>query len=381
MIRYVSLVLLAALTVTALQQLLQYNRLRKLYRPDFIRSRFREKMWRLYPLMPKPEDLRYVRTAALLEQAGFCFSVESFYLAKVCLMSAACISLVNIQVTSVNLQCQAVIDDLNYNRTAIEAYRMPESQRTIMEQTLFRSAREAVKSGRPTFENLSSAEGRALYVEYISQMISVSGKDVREDTQEMAERLYEKLVKVSRIETQYHPYVQAFLVSVVMFFLPNMLAAIKIRLIEDKRDWEVLHCINVFSIFGRLPPYSLKAVLSAMLLVSELYSSRLGTLLNGVKSGKAEAVFEQEMQTVENQELYELLALLKLSANTGFQGIADAADEMAEDYQNWMEVKNLKRRKTKQLYAMVPVAAAMLLAAVYFSYSLTILTNPSNFIK
>ena len=59
----------------------------------------------------------------------------------------------------------------------------------------------------------------------------------------------------------------------------------------------------------------------------------------------------------------------------------DSVDEMAVNQLKWLEVKNLRRRKLKQVIAMVPVVLVMLLAMVYFSYSLSTLSNPMNFIK
>lgn len=338
-------------------------------------------MWRLYPLMPKPGEKRYINAAALLANGGVSLSVESFYLIKICLFIVAFIFTINIQITNVGLNCRSIMTDLNFSRTAMDAYVASDPERVQLELYLFQAASEALDSASVSLKMLTDEDNRNIYTEYISNLISNSGISLKEDAVAAAKRLYLKLVTVRSIQSQYRFYLEAFLLSVAMFFMPNLIVISKIKLIEDKRDWEVLHFIYVFSIFGRLPPFSIKEVLSGMLLVSDLFKNLLSSLLNSLKSGKAEDAFKETLSKTDNQDIYELLEMLRLSINTGLLGIVDSVDEMAVNQQKWLEVKSMKRRKTKQVYAMIPVAAAMLLAAIYFSYSLSILTDPSYFIK
>jgi hypothetical protein len=154
-----------------------------------------------------------------------------------------------------------------------------------------------------------------------------------------------------------------------------------LKLIEDKRDWEILNYIYVFSIFGRMPPFNIKNVLSNILAISDIYRPIINEALNSIKSGKGEASFDSLLQRVENQELYELLEAMRLSMSTGLLNMVDNIDEMALNQLKWLEIKSIKRRKSKQVIAMVPVVLIMLMAMVYFSYSLSTLSNPMNFIK
>lgn len=72
--------------------------------------------------------------------------------------------------------------------------------------------------------------------------------------QETAERMYKKLIKIRTIETDYLIYLTSFILAIILYFIPNIIGHLKLILIEDKRDWEILNYIYVFSMFGRMPP-------------------------------------------------------------------------------------------------------------------------------
>jgi hypothetical protein len=122
-------------------------------------------------------------------------------------------------------------------------------------------------------------------------------------------------------------------------------------------------------------------VLSNIIAIADIYKPIINEALNSIKSGKGEAAFDNLLQRVENQELYELLEAMRLSMNTGLLNMVDNIDEMAMNQLKWLEIKSIKRRRSKQVIAMVPVVLVMLMAMVYFSYSLSTLSNPMNFIK
>jgi len=115
--------------------------------------------------------------------------------------------------------------------------------------------------------------------------------------------------------------------------------------------------------------------------ISDIYKPIINEALNNLNSGKGEEAFDNLLGKVENQELYELLESMRLSISTGLLNIVDNIDEMAVNQLKWLEIKSLKRRKSKQVIAMVPVVLVMLAAVVYFSYSLSTLSNPMNYLK
>ena len=133
--------------------------------------------------------------------------------------------------------------------------------------------------------------------------------------------------------------------------------------------------------FGRMQPFNIKNVLSNILVISDIYKPIVNEALNNINSGKGEEAFDNLLEKVENQELYELLESMRLSMNTGLLNIVDNIDEMAANQLKWLEIKSIKRRKSKQVIAMVPVVLVMLAAVVYFSYSLSTLSNPMNYLK
>jgi len=193
--------------------------------------------------------------------------------------------------------------------------------------------------------------------------------------------MYKKLIKIRTIETDYLIYLTSFILAIILYFIPNIIGHLKLILIEDKRDWEILNYIYVFSMFGRMPPFNIKNVLSNILVISDIYKPIINEALNNLNSGKGEEAFDNLLGKVENQELYELLESMRLSISTGLLNIVDNIDEMAVNQLKWLEIKSIKRRKSKQVIAMVPVVLVMLAAVVYFSYSLSTLSNPMNYLK
>jgi hypothetical protein len=275
----------------------------------------------------------------------------------------------------------SIISDLDIGRTLIDAAVVPDTENLQLERDIFKYIDTSLPKGKVTLKELKSKENSQMYIEYIEAQISSKWPGQREDAAAAAKRMYEKLIRTRTIEKDYTKYFTALAAAIFLYFVPNIAGNTKLKLIEDKRDWEILNYIYVFSIFGRLPPFNIKNVLSSILVVSDIYKPLITEALNSVKSGKGEAAFDSLLPRVENEDLYELLEAMRLSMSTGLLNIVDNIDEMAINQFKWLEIKSIKRRKSKQVIAMVPVVLVMLIAVVYFSYSLSTLSNPMNFIK
>jgi hypothetical protein len=381
LIQAFALALLIIAIILFAHQYYRYQKIKRLYRADYAKSSYLKGISRLLPLMPRYKSKRYRSTEGLIADSGLRISVEVFYLAKTALFIMGFAFLISIQTTNTFILYDGIINDLNIEKTFIDIAVKPKIEGLKLENELFTYVNTCIPRETVTLKELNDKENSQMYIEYLEAQIRSKWTSLEEDAGDIAKRMYKKLVRIRTIETDYTRYFTALVAAVILYFIPNIIGHIKLKLIEDKRDWEILNYIYVFSIFGRMPPFNIKNVLSNILAISDIYRPIINEALNSIKSGKGEASFDSLLQRVENQELYELLEAMRLSMSTGLLNMVDNIDEMALNQLKWLEIKSIKRRKSKQVIAMVPVVLIMLMAMVYFSYSLSTLSNPMNFIK
>lgn len=380
-IQALAIVLLAATIIVFTYQYLRYQKIKRLYRADYARSCYLRSIKRLLLFMPGYKSKRYRNTEALIIDSGFRISVEGFYLFKTMLFIISFVFFISIQTTNSIMLYDNIISNLNMEKTILDQDVYTDSHNLQIEKNIFTYIEDSMPLDKFALIELRDKQNSQMYIEYIDAKISNKWTDLPEDTARIAERMYKKLLWIRSIEINYPIYLTSLVLAVFLYFIPNIIACLKLKLIEDKRDWEILNYTYVFSIFGRMPPFSIKSVLSNVLVISDIYKPLITEALNNIKSGNGEAAFDNLLKRVDNEELYELLEAMRLSMSTGLLNIVDNIDEMAVNQLKWLDIKSIKRRKIKQVIAMVPVVLVMLLAMVYFSYSLSTLSNPMNFIK
>jgi len=373
-----------ALLITAasifVHQYFRYRKIKRLYRADYARKSCLKNISRFLILMPEYKSRRYRKTEGLIINSGLRISVEEFYLAKTLLFVLGFVFFISVQTTNNFIIYDYVISDLNMGKTFIDDA-APNDYTLQLEKEVFIHIDSSLPKGKAALKELRDVNNTPIYIEYIEAQIRGKWAELEEYSGEMAERMYKKLIKIRMIETDYLTYLTSFILAIILYFIPNIIGHLKLILIEDKRDWEILNYIYVFSMFGRMQPFNIKNVLSNILVISDIYKPIVNEALNNINSGKGEEAFDNLLEKVENQELYELLESMRLSMNTGLLNIVDNIDEMAANQLKWLEIKSIKRRKSKQVIAMVPVVLVMLAAVVYFSYSLSTLSNPMNYLK
>jgi len=375
------MVLAAAFFSAAVYYCFRYRRLKRMYRADYARASCMKSISRLLPLMPRCDSRRYRNAEALIIDSGLKVSVEGFYMAKTLLFLLGFAFFISIETTNVFLLYDRIVGDMNIGVPLLEQSGEKAAGSLRLEREMFGYFNASMAGADYTLDQLEDRKNYLIYLRHIEEEIRSRWSGLEESADITAQRLYKKLLKIRTLERDYTAYLTAILASVFMYFMPDLAAALKLKLIEDRRDWEVLNCIYVFSIFGRLPPFNIKSVLSNILLASDIYKPVMTEALNNIKSGKGEEAFDRLLQKVDNEELYELLEAMRLSISTGLLDMADNIDEMAANQLKWLDIKSIKRRKAKQVMAMLPVVLIMLLAMVYFSYSLSTLSNPVSFIK
>lgn len=380
-VQIVIIILLTAVISAAVYFFFRYRRLKRIYKADYARKSCIGSIGRLLPLMPRRNSRSYRHMEALIMDSGLRISVEGFQLLKTMLFILGLVFFASITTTNIFLHYDSIVSDMSIGVPLLEQSKKPVVTLVSVEKEVFVYFDKRMTGDKYSLDKLEDQKASLINIRRIKDEIRSRWGDLQEDPATTAGRIYKKLIKTRALEKDYAAYLSAIYAAVFLYFLPDAIAALKMKLIEDKRDWEILNCIYVFSIFGRMPPFNIRNVLSNILIASDIYKPMMTEALNSVKSGKGEVAFDNLLQKVDREELYELLEAMRLSMSTGLLGLMDNIDEMAANQLKWLDIKSIKRRKTKQVIAMLPVVLVMLLAMVYFSYSLSTLSNPMNFVK
>jgi hypothetical protein len=350
-------------------------KLQRLFNKDYIRFMGTKKRSRCYPFVPRRESKKYESTRSFLRATGWLLSVEDIYLWKWFLFSIALFILITIRTTNIHIQAEDILQDMNYRRNIIETLREDTSENIYLEKQVFELANDRLKDDKELYNVLN----KQTYVEYIEHLLEQKGMERGGESSGMASRLYYKILQIRMLQRSVAPYVYIFLVACLAYHLPDLLGQIKRKLIEDKKNWEILNCMIIFSIFGRMPPFSIQSILEHMIIATEVYKPLLEQLLEGIKKGGLqEGAFDSALESVDRDELYEIIETMKRAKQTGLVNSVEGMEDAIENTIKWIEIENISRRRTKMLYAMSSVAVVMALGCIYFAYALTVISNPAN---
>lgn len=354
------------------------HKLKKLYKQEYIKSINIKTVRKLYPLVPKLGSKKYKNTKKFLASIGWNISVEGIYLYKWILFASMFFMLVTIKTTNSTIAIKEIAQDINYNRNVIETLKVNTPNSLDAERELYNLVDKKLEINSDIYEK----QNKQKYIGDIEDLIVSHGIDTGENIRETAQRLYYKLLQTRLIKTGVSPYIYILLISALIYYLPDILGQIKCKLIEDKKNWEILNCLIVFSIFGRMPPYSVLSILEHMVIATEVYKPLLEGLIEGLKKGgDQEEAFDRALEAVDRDELYELIETMKLSRKTGLVNSVDNVDDTINNTIRWIEIENITRRRSKMLYAMSAMAIVMALGCIYFAYGLTIISNPANMLN
>lgn len=357
--------------------ILRNRKLRKLYKKEYIRSINIRTARKLYPFVPKENSKKYKITKKFIASIGWNISVEGIYLYKWVLFSFTFFMLVTILTTNSTLALKEIVQDINFNKTAIDTLKVNTEENIDLERKLYNLVDKKLRVSNDVYEKSNKQK----YISNIENLLLQQGVETGEDIRATAQRLYYKMLQTRLIENGFNPYIYIILISILAYYLPDILGQIKRKLIEDKKNWEILNCLIVFSIFGRMPPYSVLNILEHMSIATEVYKPLIENLIEGLKKGgNQEEAFNTALEAIDRDELYELIETMKLAKRTGLVNSVDDVDETINNTIKWIEIENITRRRSKMLYAMSAMAIVMALGCVYFAYGLTIISNPANMI-
>lgn len=375
--------MLLALILFTLYHFIQYKKLKKIYQDEHLKLYKIKVAHSLYPIVAKTDTKRYKKAQSLINAVGWNVSVEMFFIYKFILFIMSFILIVNVVVTNITNNVEDITKDCNYKRIMIEDSIKVTPESINKEVAMYNYVKNALKEKKISIKILSNIGGDNTIHDFVVDTLNNSNFRTDEDINIVAKRMLNKFIAISFLENDYLVYLFILLICSIFYLLPDYMAFIKYKLLEDKKDWEVLNFTYVCSIFGRLPPYKIENVLSNMLVVADTNKYIIKELLEGVKNGKGEKSFEEALSKIDDRdsEFYEILDTMKLALSIGFPKVIDSIDSLSNDMVKWLEVKNIKRRKSKKIIALIPVAIMVLLGALYFSYGIYSISNPMNFFK
>lgn len=351
------------------------RKLKHLFSKEYIKVIQIRSVRQLYPFVPKISSSKYHRTKRFLTSIGWNVSVEGIYLCKWTLFAITFFVLVTIQTTNTAMELKEIVLDINYNHNIVDTLKQDTPQTVALEERLFDLANQNLTEGNDLYKR----QNKQVYVEYIENLFRSQGLEAGEKLGETAERIYQKVLRTRMIRSSVTPYIYISLFSCLVYYAPDLLGQIKKKLIEDKKNWEILHCLIIFSIFGRMPPFSVVNILEHMAIATEVYKPIFESLIEGLKKGgNQEQVFDAALEAVDRDELYELIETMKIARKTGLVNTVDDVEDTIGNTIKWIEIENITRRHSKTLYAMTAVAVVIGLGCIYFAYGLTVISNPAN---
>lgn len=288
--------------------------LKRLFSQEYIRVIHTKTARKLYPFVPRPNSCKYKNTKKFLTSVGWKISVEGIYLCKWCLFAFVLFILVTIQTTNRTIELREIVRDVNFNHNLVETLREETQVNLALEIELY----DLIDKSIAKDEELFNKKNKQRYVTLIENTIVKQGIEIGEDLRNTAQRMYYKVLQTRLLRNEITPYVYIFLISILIYHLPDILGQIKRKLIEDKKNWEILNCMIVFSIFGRMPPFSVLTILEHMVIATDVYKPLLEALIEGLKKGgKQEEAFDAALEAVDRDELYELIETMKIARRTG----------------------------------------------------------------
>jgi hypothetical protein len=206
--------------------------LNRLFRNEYVRVIQLKTVRKLYPFVPKQGSNKYKQTKRFLSSVGWNISVEVIYLVKWGIFALALFMLVTIKNTNTTIELNEIVQDVNYNHNVIETLRADTQENITLEKELYSLVDEdLIKNGE-----IYKEQNRQMYIERIENLILQHDFEIEGSLGSTAQRLYNKVLQTRSIRNNLVPYVYILLISILVYYLPDILGQIKRKLVEDKKN-------------------------------------------------------------------------------------------------------------------------------------------------
>lgn len=165
-------------------------RLRRIFSRDYVRVLQIRNAQKLYPLVPRPDSVKYKSAKRFITSLGWRISVEGIYLSKWGLFAMTFFVLVTIQTTNKIIELRQIVEDVNYNHTVIDV-RVPETAENINQEKLLYGY---VDASLVNSEDIYDIQKKLVYIENIKAILAKQGLSETDELNSMAQRLYYKVL-------------------------------------------------------------------------------------------------------------------------------------------------------------------------------------------
>lgn len=356
----ISIVILTVLY--GVYEYIRFKKLERMYGKKTTIQMFKKIIRGLKPFVPGIESKRYKTTEILLDTVGWNIGVEYYYLIKILIFSVITSLLFGITLTNNSISVKDVISNLNLGRSVTSSTIKSTDELQELEYTLYELVRLKIDKGI-----ISTVDDAALEIATYYQGYGIESS---ESIQETAQRIYNKVLLVKSIHENPFAYIQILVLAFIGSMIPDMLAYIKIMLLENTKNWDAIYSMVIYSIFGKLPPYRVDTVISNIETSTHFYRRKMKQFKPILDKGDHDHISDF-IKSIRNDDMEEVLEMLYISSRTGLLETVRDVEDMYNASIDWMDINSKKRRQVKYSICLIPLSIIFFLLILYFQYGLT----------
>lgn len=306
------------------------------------------------------------RLKRLFGFAGWDISVEFFNILKYTLAVSVMFLLLMINATNVELEVETISRDVNYKRSMFD-------NPVVSDESTINLEVETLKKVDEHLKKVGTSITDPLALSVVQAYVAVN--EINYDSKDsVATRIHAKLLKIEGLKNNLVLDVVVIACSLFFYVLPNILLALKLSLINSNKDWEILICLTIYSIIGRLPPYRIDLLINNIQENSKIYHSHFEIFKDVISRNDAEGATKLITQ-VKDDDIIQIFEILLLASEVGVVNTVDTIDDMIETKLQWLNINSVKNRQTKYMIAIIPVVIVLLLLYIYAIQGLNTLNS------
>lgn len=344
-------------------ELLYYHKLRYKYGKKTAIKKYFER-GRPFISKERPETKR------LLVNVGWRLSTEQFYMLKIFIALISLASAFAVVQTNRSIKIESIRKDINYKRNIADTGLLATKDLVAYEELLLEKSEIALSQYNLDLNDEKSLE---IIEATIKEYASYEGYQI------IAKRLLLKLQDIQSEKEDTMPLTMSLFFAYLMYTLPGLIGKIKIKLINNKKDWETLNCMATYNIIGRLPNCKIENLVSGMKEITTIYKDPLDNFGEALKKRELNKC-NKILETIDEEGMEELLEQLEVASEQGINVTLLTVEDIMQSKMEWLQITAIKRRKVKTSMAFIPISIILLLLFTYMMYGMTVIST-SNFIE
>lgn len=366
-LKSIIIVLLILAILKTLKLLLIYKNYKSKYGNKIAQQMYKKIIRGIKPFVPSLNSKRYQTTELLLERVGWHrLGVEYFYVIKIFLATTTVLFLLLTTLSNNKIIIQQLVANIDIGKSIDLQQTSKTPEKIQLEEALFVTFSEIYKNN----PNISRIE----IENKLNDFLNINQITIEEEVDDLINRMLLKISLIEGINNGNTTYIQILIIALLIFHVPDILAYLKLALLENKKTWDAVYCMMVYSIFGKMPPYKIDLVIKNMELVSEFYQFKLIEFEQLLRSNDEESI-ETFIKQIKNEDFQEVLEMLNVSKRTGLLETVSDVEEMYSNSLDWIQVTNKRKRQFKYSLCLIPLTIIFLLLLLYFQYGMNEIMN------